>query len=87
MAIPQSPMATMPRRRSALAKTINPDVIIPPMRTGAKLAEELLGVCGIDGFTWTYGETYYDTITAVTVDGFSATWSMGDENPAAEYKK
>lgn len=69
------------------AKTINPDVIIPPMRTGAKLAEELLGVCGIDGFTWTYGETYYDTITAVTVDGFSATWSMGDENPAAEYKK
>lgn len=69
------------------SKTINPDVIIPPMRTGAKLAEELLGVCGIDGFTWTYGETYYDTITAVTVDGFNATWSMGDENPAAEYKK
>lgn len=69
------------------AQTINPDVIIPPMRTGAKLAEELLGVCGIDGFSWTYGETYYDTITAVTVDGFSATWSMGDENPAAEYKK
>ena len=69
------------------AQTINPDVIIPPMRTGAKLAEELLGVCGIDGFSWTYGETYYDTITAVTIDGFSATWSMGDENPAAEYKK
>ena len=69
------------------AKTINPDVIIPPMRTGARLAEELLGVCGIDGFSWTYGETFYDTITAVTVDGFNATWSMGDENPAAEYKK
>lgn len=69
------------------AKTINPDVIIPPMRTGARLAEALLGVCGIDGFSWTYGETFYDTITAVTVDGFNATWSMGDENPAAEYKK
>jgi hypothetical protein len=36
--------------------------------------------------SWNYGETYYDTITAVTVDGFSATWKMGDENPAAEYK-
>lgn len=68
------------------AQSKNPDVLIPPMRTGAKLAEELLGVCGIDGFTWTYGETYYDTITAVTVDGFNATWSMGDENPAIEYK-
>ncbi len=69
------------------AKNYSPDVIIPPLRTGAKLAEELLGVCGIEGYEWTYGETYYDTITAVTVDGFSATWSMGDENPAAEYKK
>lgn len=68
------------------AQTINPDVIIPPMRTGSMLAQELLGVCGIEGFSWTYGETYYDTITAVTIDGFSATWSMGDENPAAEYK-
>lgn len=69
------------------AKNISGDVIIPPLRTGAKLAEELLGVCGIEGYEWTYGETYYDTITAVTVDGFEATWSMGDENPAAEYKK
>lgn len=71
----------------SFAQGFSPDVIIPPLRTGAKLAEELLGVCGIEGYTWTYGETYYDTITAVTVDGFSATWSMGDENPAAEYKK
>lgn len=69
------------------AQNVSADVIIPPMRTGAKLAEELLGVCGIEGYEWTYGETYYDTITAVTVDGFNATWSMGDENPAAEYKK
>ena len=40
-----------------------------------------------DGKKILYGVTYYDTITSVTVDGFSATWSMGDENPAAEYKK
>lgn len=62
------------------------EVIIPPVLTGEHLAEILLGVCGVGDYTWTYGETYYDTITAVTVDGFSATWKMGDENPAAEYK-
>lgn len=62
------------------------EIIIPPVLTGEHLAEILLGVCGIDGYSWNYGETYYDTITAVTVDGFSATWSMGDANPAAEYK-
>ncbi len=71
---------------AAFSQNINPDVIIPPLLTGCRLADILLGTCGIDGFTWTYGETFYDTITAVTVDGFSATWSMGDENPAAEYK-
>lgn len=62
------------------------EVIIPSVLTGEHLAEILLGVCGVGDYTWTYGETYYDTITAVTVDGFSATWKMGDENPAAEYK-
>ena len=71
---------------AAFSQNINPDVITPPLLTGCHLADILLGTCGIDGFTWTYGETFYDTITAVTVDGFSATWSMGDENPAAEYK-
>ena len=71
---------------AAFSQTINPEVIIPPILTGEKLADILLGVCGIDGFQWNYGETYYDTITAVTVDGFSATWKMGDANPAAEYK-
>jgi hypothetical protein len=62
------------------------EVIIPPVLTGEHLAEILLGVCGVGDHSWTYGETYYDTITAVTVDGFSATWKMGDDNPAAEYK-
>ena len=85
--------AQFPQSADALAKIseeINPGapVIIPPLLTGMRLADILLGVCGeFEGYTWTYGETYYDTITAVTVDGFNATWSMGDENPAAEYKK
>ena len=54
--------------------------------TGEHLGEILLGVCGVGDYTWTYGETYYDTITAVNVYGYSYTWSMGDENPAIEYK-
>ena len=81
----------LPLSYDALAKIseeINPGapVIIPPILTGEHLAQILLGVCGVGGYEWEYGVTYYDTITAVTVDGFSATWSMGDENPAAEYK-
>lgn len=70
----------------AFGKNVNPEVLIPPVLTGMRLADILLGVCGVEGYEWTYGETYYDTITAVTVDGFSANWKMGDENPAAEYK-
>lgn len=62
------------------------EIIIPPVLTGEHLAEILLGVCGEGGYSWTYGETYYDTITAVTVDGFEQVWSMGDPNPAAQYK-
>ncbi len=54
--------------------------------TGEHLGEILLGVCGVGGYEWEYGEFYYDTITAVTIDGFSVTWSMGDDNPASEYK-
>lgn len=67
------------------------EVIIPPILTGEHLADCLLTACGLSE-AWNdpniggYGGTYYDTITAVTVDGFSASWSMGDENPAAQYK-
>lgn len=63
----------------------------PPTQTGEHLADCLLTACGLSD-AWNdpniggYGGTYYDTITAVTVDGFSASWSMGQENPAAEYK-
>ncbi len=55
-------------------------------QTGEHLAEVLLGVCGEAGYSWDYGEFYYDTITAVNVCGFEKTWSMGDDNPAIEYK-
>ncbi len=55
-------------------------------QTGEHLAEVLLGVCGEAGYEWDYGEFYYDTITAVNVCGFEKTWSMGDDNPAIEYK-
>ena len=63
----------------------------PPTQTGEHLADCLLTACGLSD-AWNdpniggYGGTYYDTIAAVTVDGFSASWSMGQENPAAEYK-
>ncbi len=79
---------------AAFSEEINPgaSVMIPPILTGAHLADALLTACGLsdawnDPLIGGYGGTYYDTITAVTVDGFSATWSMGDENPAAEYKQ
>jgi ABC-type sugar transport system substrate-binding protein len=62
------------------------EVIIPPVLTGEHLAEILLGVCGVGGYSWNYGETYYDTITAVNVYGFEATWTMGEDNPASQYK-
>lgn len=64
------------------SKTINPDVIIPPMRTAPSWLRSCWVSAASTASIWTYGETYYDTITAVTVDGFNATWSMGDENPA-----
>ena len=61
-------------------------VIIPPVFTGWHLAEILLGVCGFEGHTWEYGATYYDTISVVNVYDYSNTWSMGDANPALDYK-
>ncbi|MGM9614248.1 MAG: substrate-binding domain-containing protein [Oscillospiraceae bacterium] len=73
---------------AAFAEELTPDspVIIPPVLTGEHLADILLSACGTEGYDFPYGETYYDTITAVNTIGFEQTWSMGDENPAAEYK-
>ncbi len=61
-------------------------VMLPPFFTGWHLADILLSACGQDGYTWTYGETYYDTISVTSVYGFEKTWVNGDENPAIEYK-
>ena len=73
---------------AAFSQQLQPDapVIIPPILTGEHLADILLSACGTEGYDFTYGETYYDTITAVNTIGFEQVWSMGDPNPAAEYK-
>ena len=73
---------------AAFSEELNPGapVIIPPLLTGEHLADILLSACGTEGYDFEYGATYYDTITAVNVYGFEQVWSMGDENPAAEYK-
>ena len=67
------------------------EVIIPPIQTGEHLADALLTACGLsdawnDPLIGGYGGTYYDTITAVNICGFEASWKMGEENPAAQYK-
>lgn len=71
---------------AAFAEQYSPDVIITPLLTGERLADILLGVCGIEGYEWTFGETYYDTVSSVNVYGYEAIWSFGEENPAAEYE-
>ena len=73
---------------AAYSEELNPGVpvIIPPLLTGEHLADILLSACGFEGYDFNYGETFYDTITAVNVYGFEQTWSMGEDNPAAEYK-
>ncbi len=62
-----------------------PIMLIPPVQTGAHLAEILLSACGYD-YGFEYGDTYFDTITAVNNYGYEKTWSMGEENPAAKYE-
>ena len=52
--------------------------------TGYYLATILLG-CTVTG-EWTYGELYYDDVTATNVYGYSYAWTYGDENPCSEYE-
>ena len=54
--------------------------------TGEKLGVILLGVCGEGGYKWTYGEAYYDDITAVNVYGYFKEWKQGDPDPCEEYE-
>ena len=52
--------------------------------TGYYLATILLG-CTVTG-EWTYGELYYDDVTATNIYGYSYAWTYGDENPCSEYE-
>lgn len=52
--------------------------------TGYQLATVLLGVT-VNG-DWTYGEIYYDDITATNIYDYSYNWTMGDENPCEQYQ-
>ena len=61
-------------------------VMLPPFFTGWRLAHILLSACGEPGYDWTYGETFYDTITVTNVYGYADSWENGQENPAIEYK-
>ena len=72
----------------AHAKSIMPDVplLLPPFFTGWRLSHILLSACGEPGYDWTYGETFYDTITTTSVYGYEKAWENGQANPAIEYK-
>ena len=54
--------------------------------TGEKLAIILLGVCGEGGYEWTFGEAYYDDISATNVYGLDMKWANGDANPCEQYE-
>ena len=73
---------------AAHAQKIFPDlpIILPPFFTGWRLSHILLSACGEAGYDWTYGQTFYDTITATSIYGFEKAWENGQENPAIEYK-
>ena len=73
---------------AAFSEELNPGVpvIIPPLLTGEHLADILLGTCGVEGYEWEFGTTYFDTITAVNNYGYEHVWTFGEVNPAAEYE-
>ena len=52
--------------------------------TGYYLATILLG-CTVTG-EWTYGDIYYDDVTATNIYGYSYAWTYGDDNPCADYE-
>ncbi len=54
--------------------------------TGEHLGDILLSACGIEGYDFEYGATYYDTITVSNIYGYSDSWVNGNDNPAIEYK-
>ena len=55
--------------------------------TGRSLATILLGSCGgFEGYTWNYGDIFWDDVDAANVYGFSLGYTNGDVNPAEKYQ-
>ena len=56
--------------------------------TGRALATILLGVCGYDsdGYTWNYGDIFWDDVDATNIYGFKLHYQNGDVNPAEKYQ-
>ena len=56
--------------------------------TGRALATILLGVCGYDdqGYTWNYGDIFWDDVDGTNVYDFEIHYTFGDTNPAEEYQ-
>ena len=55
--------------------------------TGRSLATILLGSCGgFEGYTWNYGDIFWDDVDAANVYGFSLSYTNGDVNPAEKYQ-
>lgn len=56
--------------------------------TGRALATILLGVCGYEaeGYTWNYGDIFWDDVDATNVYGFTLGYTNGDVNPGEKYQ-
>ena len=56
--------------------------------TGRALATILLGVCGYEaeGYSWNYGEIFWDDVDATNVYGFALQYKNGDVNPGEKYQ-
>ena len=55
--------------------------------TGRSLATILLGSCGgFEGYTWNYGDIFWDDVDATNVYGFSLSYTNGDVNPGEKYQ-
>ena len=55
--------------------------------TGRSLATILLGSCGgFEGYTWNYGDIFWDDVDATNIYGFSLSYTNGDVNPGEKYQ-
>ena len=55
--------------------------------TGRSLATILLGSCGgFEGYTWNYGDIFWDDVDAANIYGFSLSYTNGDVNPGEKYQ-